>query len=48
MVIEYFRNILDTPLADSLEFDRSCPPYDVITLLDSQKDVVNLGGTMRL
>lgn len=48
MVIEYFRNVLDTPLANSLEFDRSCPPYDIITLLDSQKDVVNLWGTMRL
>jgi CTP synthase len=48
MTIEYMRNILNTPLANSLEFDKNCSPNDVITLLDSQKDIVNLGGTMRL
>jgi len=48
MVIEYFRNILHIPLAQSLEFDKLCSPHDVITLLDSQKDIVNLGWTMRL
>ena len=48
MVIEYFRNILNAPLANSLEFDKKCKPNDTITLLDSQKNIVNLGGTMRL
>ncbi len=48
MTIEFMRNILWVPEAKSLEFDRDCSPHDVITLLDSQKDVVNLGGTMRL
>lgn len=48
MTIEYTRNILWNPLANSIEFDKKCAPNDVITLLDSQKNVVNLGGTMRL
>jgi CTP synthase (UTP-ammonia lyase) len=42
MTIEYMRNILDVPKANSLEFDKKCSPNDVITLLDSQKGVVNL------
>jgi CTP synthase len=42
MVIEYFRNVLDIPQANSLEFNKKCRPYDVITLLDSQKNIVNL------
>ncbi|GEM_PF-1031947 len=48
MSIEFARNILDIPHANSLEFDKDCAPHDIITLLDSQKGVVNLGGTMRL
>lgn len=48
MVIEYARNMMGIPLANSLEFDKNCAPNDVITLLDSQKNIVNLGGTMRL
>lgn len=48
MVIEYFRNILKVHEANSLEFDKKCKPNDIITLLDSQKNIVNLGGTMRL
>lgn len=48
MVIEYARNVLDINHANSLEFDKNCSPNDVITLLDSQKNIVNLGGTMRL
>lgn len=48
MVIEYFRNVLNTPQANSLEFDKKCKPNDIITLLDSQKNIVNLWGTMRL
>ena len=48
MAIEYARNVLHISQANSLEFDKDCKPYDVITLLDSQKNIVNLGGTMRL
>ena len=48
MSIEYARNILWISQANSLEFDKSCAPYDIITLLDSQKNIVNLWGTMRL
>jgi len=48
MTLEYARNIMDIPKASSLEFDKNCKPYDIITLLDSQKNIVNLGWTMRL
>jgi len=48
MCIEYARNILWNQKANSLEFDKKCPPNDIITLLDSQKNIVNLWGTMRL
>ena len=48
MAIEYARNVLHISQANSLEFDKNCKPFDVITLLDSQKNIVNLGGTMRL
>lgn len=48
MSIEYFRNVLGNGLANSIEFDKKCSPNDVITLLDGQKNIVNLGGTMRL
>jgi CTP synthase len=37
MVIEFVRNVLDISDANSLEFDESCAPYDVVTLLESQK-----------
>lgn len=48
MTIEYARSILWVPKAASLEFEKGCSPYDVITLLDSQKNIINLWGTMRL
>lgn len=48
MAIEYVRHIRGNNEANSIEFDKSCPPNDVITLLDSQKNIVNLWGTMRL
>ncbi|MCH8518575.1 CTP synthase (glutamine hydrolyzing) [Candidatus Gracilibacteria bacterium] len=48
MIIEYARNILNIPKANSLEFNKTCAPHDVITLLDSQKNIMQLGGTMRL
>lgn len=47
MVIEYFRNVLQKTNANSLEFDENTN-YDIITLLDEQKNVVHKGGTMRL
>ncbi len=47
MVIEYARNVIGIKKANSLEFDAKTKD-DIITLLDSQKDIVNLGGTMRL
>ena len=46
-VIEFARNVLGLADADSFEFDESTPD-PVIALLDSQLDVVDKGGTMRL
>lgn len=48
MMIEYARNKIGIWDANSLEFDRSCIPHDIITLLDSQKNIMQLWGTMRL
>ena len=48
MTIEYARNILWVSQANSLEFDKNCSPHDIVTLLDSQKNIVNMWGTMRL
>ncbi len=47
MVIEFARHILDTEDANSTEFDRSTP-HPVIDLMPDQKDIGDLGGTMRL
>lgn len=46
-VIEYARNVLLHPNANSTEIDPGTD-YPVIDLMESQKDVVNKGGTMRL
>jgi CTP synthase len=46
-VIEYSRHILGIKNANSLEFDDKCPE-PVVTLMESQVDVKNKGGTMRL
>jgi CTP synthase len=46
-VIEYSRNILKLHDANSIEMDENTP-HPVINLMESQKDVVNKGGTMRL
>lgn len=46
-VIEYARNVLNLNNANSLEMDEDTP-HPVINLMESQKDVVNKGGTMRL
>lgn len=46
-VIEYARNVAGLPNANSSEFDPTSP-HLVIDLMETQKDVSNLGGTMRL
>jgi len=46
-VIEFARNVLGLEGAQSTEFDKNTP-HPVICLLDEQRSVTNLGGTMRL
>ena len=46
-VIEYARNILGLSDANSSEFDQSSP-HPVIDLMNDQRSIENLGGTMRL
>ena len=46
-VIEYSRNVLDLKDANSIEMDEATS-NPVINLMESQKDVVDKGGTMRL
>ena len=46
-VIEFSRNVLGLKGAHSKEFDPETP-YPVIDLMENQKKVKNLGGTMRL
>ncbi len=46
-VIEMARNLAHLKNANSTEFDRKTP-HPVISLLEEQKKVKNLGGTMRL
>lgn len=46
-IIEYFRNVLGFKKADSQEFN-SKTSYPVIALLENQKKLEKLGGTMRL
>ncbi|MCU1373217.1 MAG: pyrG [Actinomycetia bacterium] len=47
MTIEYARNVLGLAGANSAEFDRMSP-HPVIDLMDAQREVVDMGGTMRL
>jgi CTP synthase len=47
MTIEFARNELGLTGANSTEFDPATP-YPVIDLMDSQRDVTDKGGTMRL
>jgi CTP synthase len=47
MVIEYGRNVLGLTGANSSELDPQTP-HPVIDLMDSQREVTDLGGTMRL
>ena len=46
-VIEYARNVLGYKDANSTEMDEETP-HPVIDLMESQKDITNKGGTMRL
>ncbi len=46
-VIEFARNVCGLAGANSSEFD-SQTPHPVIDLMDEQRDVVDMGGTMRL
>ena len=47
MTIEFARNVLGLAGANSTEMDPSTP-HPVIDLMDSQRDVTDMGGTMRL
>lgn len=47
MVIEYARNILGLEDANSTEMN-SHTPYKVIDLMEEQKNITNMGGSMRL
>ncbi len=47
MTIEYARNVLGLDNANSSEFDAGSP-HRVIDLMESQRDVTEKGGTMRL
>jgi len=46
-VIEYARNVLQLPAANSVEMDADTP-HPVITLMDEQRNIIQKGGTMRL
>ncbi len=46
-VIEFARNVIDLEKANSAEMDHSSP-YKVIDLMEDQKNVSDMGGTMRL
>ena len=46
-VVEFARNVAGLEGAHSSEFDKDSP-HPVIALLEDQKDVVDMGGTMRL
>ena len=47
MVIEFARNVLGYKDANSSEMDAETP-HNVIDMMEEQKTIVNLGGTMRL
>jgi CTP synthase len=47
MVIEFARHVLDNEEVNSTEFDRSTP-HPVIDLMPDQRDIADMGGTMRL
>jgi CTP synthase len=47
MVIEFARHVLHNEETNSTEFDRSTP-HPVIDLMPDQRDIADMGGTMRL
>ncbi len=47
MVIEFARNVLGYADANSREMDEQTP-HNVIDIMESQKSITNMGGTMRL
>lgn len=47
MAIEFMRNKLGFPDANSIEFDEKTK-YPIICLMDEQKNITKMGGTMRL
>src|SRR5207248_11512567 len=47
MVIEFARSVAGLEGANSREFD-GATPHPVIDLMDEQREVVDMGGTMRL
>lgn len=47
MVIEYARNVLGLAGANSTEFEQTTP-YKVIDMMEDQKNIINMGGSMRL
>jgi CTP synthase len=47
MAIEFSRNVMGLAGANSTEFDPASP-HPVISLLEEQKEIKNMGGTMRL
>ena len=47
MVIEFARNVLGYTDANSREMDEATP-HNVIDIMESQKNITNMGGTMRL
>ncbi|MES2389133.1 MAG: CTP synthase [Bacteroidota bacterium] len=46
-VVEFARNVLNLPDAASTEMDADTP-FPVISMMEDQKNLVNMGGTMRL
>ena len=47
MVIEFARNVLGYADANSREMDETTP-HNVIDIMEGQKNITNMGGTMRL
>ncbi len=47
MAIEFARNVLGLANANSIEMDEKTP-YNVIDIMEEQKAITNMGGTMRL
>lgn len=47
MAVEFARHVMGYDNANSTEFDPSTP-YPVVNMMEEQKRVMNLGGTMRL